>query len=52
MPVSGYDKTAALAKRANAEGNPGRQLALEERVLPAEELNRLLDPASMTKAGE
>ncbi|MBX3351913.1 MAG: class II fumarate hydratase [Phycisphaeraceae bacterium] len=52
VPVIGYDKSAALAKRAYAEGKTVRQLALEERVLPAEELNRLLDPASMTKAGE
>lgn len=51
VPAIGYDKSAALAKQAYAEGKTVRQLALEQKVLPAEELDRLLDPKSMTKAG-
>jgi len=51
VPVIGYDKSAALAKQAYAEGKTVRQLALEQRVLPEEELNTLLDPMSMTVPG-
>ncbi len=46
-PVIGYDRAAEIAKRAVAEGKTVRELCLEEKVLPEEELNRLLDPASM-----
>jgi fumarate hydratase class II len=52
VPVIGYDRSAALAKQAYAEGKTVRELALEQKVLPAEELNRLLDPTSMTRSGE
>lgn len=52
VPAIGYDKSAALAKQAYAEGKTVRQLALEQKVLPEAELNRLLDPKNMTKAGE
>jgi fumarate hydratase class II len=48
-PVLGYDKAAAIAKQAFKEGKTVRQLALEQRVLPADELDRLLDPFSMTE---
>ena len=51
VPAIGYDKSAALAKRAFAEGKTVRQVALEQGVLPEEELNRLLDPAKMTRPG-
>lgn len=51
VPAIGYDKAAALAKRAYAEGKTVRQLALEERLLPESELHRLLDPWSMTEPG-
>src|SRR5690606_38857715 len=46
VPAIGYDKSAALAKQAYAEGKTVRQLALEQKVLPEAELNRLLDPMS------
>lgn len=49
VPAIGYDKSAALAKQAYAEGKTVRQLALEQKLLPADELDRLLDPASMTR---
>ncbi|MEM8835684.1 MAG: class II fumarate hydratase [Planctomycetota bacterium] len=50
VPVIGYDASAALAKRAYAEGKTVRELALEEGTLSAEQLNELLDPMSMTHA--
>ena len=51
VPAIGYDKSAALAKQAFAEGKTVRQVAIEQGVLPEDELNRLLDPAKMTHPG-
>ena len=51
-PVIGYDKAAALAKQAFAEGRTVRELALEQKILPEKQLNELLDPMSMTKPDE
>ncbi len=48
-PVIGYDKASALAKQAFKEGKTVRELALEQHILPADELDRLLDPMSMTE---
>lgn len=50
-PVIGYDKTAALVKKALATGKTIRQLTHEESGLSKEEVDRLLDPASMTEPG-
>jgi fumarate hydratase class II len=50
-PVIGYDKAAAIAKRAYSEGKTVRQVAQEEQVLSDEELDRLLDADSMTRPG-
>ncbi len=50
-PVIGYDKTAYLVKKALAGGKTIRQLAYEESGLPKEEVDKLLDPASMTEPG-
>ncbi len=50
VPVIGYDKSAAIAKKAYAEGKTVRQVAIEDGVLSAEQLNELLDPESMTRA--
>ena len=41
----GYERAAAIAKRAYAEGRPVFDVALEMSGLSAEELQRLLDPA-------
>jgi len=46
-PVIGYDRAAALAKQAVAEGKTVRQLCVEQQVLPVDELDKLLDPVSM-----
>ena len=50
-PVIGYEKAAAIAKRAYAEGRPVFDVALEMSGLKEEELRRLLDPAALTGAG-
>jgi len=47
-PVIGYEKAAAIAKKAFADGTTVRKVATEEKVLPPEELDRLLDPQGMT----
>ena len=43
----GYDKAAALAYKAFKSKKSIRQVAREERVLPEQELERLLDPRDM-----
>ena len=50
-PVIGYDKAAAIAKRAYAENRPVREVALEMTDLGEERLARLLDPAALTRGG-
>jgi fumarate hydratase class II len=50
-PVIGYERAAAIAKRAYAERRPVFDVALEMSGLPEEDLLRLLDPASLTRGG-
>ncbi len=50
-PVIGYEKGAAIAKRAYAEGRPVLEVALEMTDLSAEELTRLLEPLNLTRGG-
>jgi len=50
-PVIGYEKGAAVAKKAYAEGRPVKEVAREMTDLSDEELDRLLDPAALTKGG-
>jgi fumarate hydratase, class II len=50
-PVIGYEKGAAIAKKAYAEGRPILDVAAEMTDLPREELARLLDPAELTRGG-
>ena len=50
-PVVGYDRAAAIAKRAYAEGRPVRQVASEMTDIPEDRLARLLDPAMLTRSG-
>jgi fumarate hydratase class II len=50
-PVIGYEKGAAVAKKAYAEGRPVKDVAREMTDLSDEELDRLLDPAALTKGG-
>ena len=43
VPVIGYDKAAAIAKEAFKKGKTVREVASDLKVLPAEELNALID---------
>lgn len=45
----GYDNAAAVAYEAYKTGRTVRQVALEQQVLPEEELERILDPAAMVE---
>jgi fumarate hydratase class II len=48
-PVIGYDAAAAIAKESFATGKTVRELCLEKQVLPADELERLLEPRGQTE---
>jgi len=48
VPRIGYDAAAAIAHDAVKTGKTVRQLCVERQVLPADELDRLLDPRAMT----
>ena len=48
-PIIGYDNAAAIAKEAYASGSTVREIARKKGVLSDEELDRILDPFSMTK---
>jgi fumarate hydratase class II len=50
-PVIGYEKGAAVAKKAYAQGQPIIRVATEETDLGEAELRKLLDPASLTEGG-
>jgi len=50
-PVIGYEKGAAVAKKAYKEGKPIREVAEKETDLSAKELAKLLDPLELTKGG-
>jgi fumarate hydratase class II len=48
VPALGYDAAAEVAKEAWSRGRSVREVAREKGLLPPEELERLLDPSSMT----
>ncbi|HZF26938.1 MAG TPA: class II fumarate hydratase [Steroidobacteraceae bacterium] len=50
-PVIGYEKGAAIAKKAYAEGRPIADAARAMTDLSAEELKKLLDPRELTRGG-
>ncbi len=50
-PLIGYEKAADIAKQAVTEGKTVRQMCLEMKVLPEDELDRLLDTAGMLHSG-
>jgi fumarate hydratase class II len=47
-PRIGYDAAAAIAHESHKTGKTVRQICLEKKVLPPDELERLLDARSMT----
>jgi len=49
--IIGYEKGAAIAKRAYAEGRPILDVAVEMTALSRAELQRLLDPMELTRGG-
>jgi fumarate hydratase class II len=50
-PVIGYEKGAAIAKKAYAEGRPILEVAQKSTDLGKKELERLLDPLELTRGG-
>jgi fumarate hydratase class II len=50
-PLIGYEKGAAIAKKAYREGRPILDVAAEMTDLGLDELRRLLDPKSLTEGG-
>jgi len=50
-PVIGYEKGAAIAKKAYAEGRPIREVAAQMTNLSSAQLEKLLDPAELTTGG-
>jgi len=50
-PIIGYDRAAQIAKRAYAENRRIKDVAAEMTDLSPEEIDRLLDPAELTRGG-
>ena len=48
VPSIGYDAAVRIAKQCAETGKTVRELCLEQRVLPQEELERLLDARAQT----
>jgi fumarate hydratase class II len=52
VPSIGYDRAAEVARVAEAEGKTVRQVAREKELIPAEELDRLLDHKRLASKGQ
>lgn len=50
-PIIGYEKGAAIARQAAAQGRTIREVAAEQADLSTEELDRLLDALDLTRGG-
>ncbi len=50
-PVIGYARAAEIAKRAYREGRPIVDVAVEETDLDREDIERILDPQTLTRGG-
>jgi fumarate hydratase class II len=50
-PKIGYDRAAEIAKESAKTGKTVRELCLTKKLLPEADLNRILDPVSMTEPG-
>jgi aspartate ammonia-lyase len=50
-PYIGYAAAATVVKEALKTGKPIREVVLAQGLLPAEELDRILDPRTMTGPG-
>ena len=49
-PIIGYDKTAAISKKAYESGKTIRQICLEDNILDENKLDKILDPYNMIKS--
>ena len=52
VPHIGYDASADLAHKAQETGEPIKTVAIRETDIPEEELDKILDPESMTEPSE
>lgn len=50
-PLIGYDRAAEIAKESAQSGRTVREICLDWKVLPEDELEKALDPVEMTKPG-
>src|SRR5262249_27845047 len=50
-PKIGYDRAAEIAKESARTGRTVREICLDKKVLPVDELERVLDPVAMTEPG-
>jgi aspartate ammonia-lyase len=50
-PYIGYAAAAKVVQEAMRSGKPIRQVVLDQGLLPADELDRILDPRAMTEPG-
>ena len=50
VPILGYERAAALAKRALAEDRTVRELARETGLLTEEQLDEVLNPGKLATA--
>ena len=50
-PLIGYDAAAKIAKESYATGKTVREVALAHKVLPPDQLGKILDPWRMTEPG-
>jgi fumarate hydratase, class II len=50
-PVIGYDAAANIAEESYATGKSVREVALAHKVLPTDQLGKILDPWRMTEPG-
>jgi fumarate hydratase class II len=51
VPRIGYDRAAEIAKESVRTGKTVRQICMEKKILPENELNAALDPLAMTEPG-
>jgi fumarate hydratase, class II len=51
VPVIGYDAAAKIAQESFATGKTVREVCIEQRILPEDKLNRILDANRMTEPG-
>ena len=50
-PIIGYDRASEIAKESAKTGRTVREICIEQKVLPPDELAKALDPVEMTKPG-